>query len=133
MSKATAATSNKPHPTSPQVLTADPELELNTPKSATVWVGDHVHSRTRREGASREEVCRLPAKAIRRLDGNPIRHLRPHAERGAITAEYAVAIVAACGLGGVLVALLRSPAMQGALKAIINYGLKIAGVEGVHI
>jgi len=133
MPKAPAATSNRPHPTAPQALRADPELELNAPKSAPVCVGDHARSHTRREGTSRDEVCRVPAKAIRRLCGNPIRHLRPHAERGAITAEYAVAIVAACGLGGVLVALLRSPAMQGALKAIINYGLKIAGVEGVHI
>jgi len=54
-------------------------------------------------------------------------------QRGAITAEYAIMIVGACALGGVLVALLRSPAMQNALKAIINYGLKLAGVEGVHL
>jgi hypothetical protein len=32
-----------------------------------------------------------------------------------------------------MVALLRSPAMQAALKAIINFALKIAGVEGVHL
>jgi hypothetical protein len=42
-------------------------------------------------------------------------------------------IVGACAIGGVLVSLLRSPAMQNALKAIINYGLKLAGVEGVHL
>ncbi|MFF0266620.1 DUF4244 domain-containing protein [Kribbella sp. NPDC004536] len=54
-------------------------------------------------------------------------------QRGAITAEYAIIIVGACALGGVLVALLRSPAMQTALKAIINYALKLAGVEGVHL
>ncbi|MBP2354402.1 hypothetical protein JOF29_005512 [Kribbella aluminosa] len=32
-----------------------------------------------------------------------------------------------------MVALLRSPAMQAVLKAIMNFGLKIAGVEGVHL
>lgn len=58
---------------------------------------------------------------------------RRRTQRGAITAEYAIMIVGACALGGVLVALLRSPAMQNALKSIINYGLKLAGVEGVHL
>ncbi|MET9269633.1 DUF4244 domain-containing protein [Kribbella sp. NPDC003557] len=70
---------------------------------------------------------------MRRLYGNGIHRLRPRGEHGAITAEYAVLIVGVCGFGGVMVALLRSPAMQGALKAIINFGLKIAGVEGVHM
>ncbi|MEU4193058.1 DUF4244 domain-containing protein [Kribbella sp. NPDC026611] len=59
--------------------------------------------------------------------------LRIPTERGAATAEYAVSIVAACGLGGVLIALLRSPAMQNALKALINYALKLAGVEGFQL
>lgn len=59
--------------------------------------------------------------------------LRPRTERGAATAEYAVTIVAACGLGGILVALLKSPVMMNALKALINYALKIAGVDGVHL
>ncbi|WP_329005177.1 DUF4244 domain-containing protein [Kribbella sp. NBC_00709] len=65
---------------------------------------------------------------IRTLGG-----LRTRTERGAATAEYAVTIVAACGLGGILVALLKSPVMMNALKALINYALKIAGVEGVHL
>jgi hypothetical protein len=59
--------------------------------------------------------------------------LRTRTERGAATAEYAVTIVAACGLGGILVALLKSPVMMNALKALINYALKIAGVDGVHL
>ncbi len=75
----------------------------------------------------------LRGTGIRRLCGKGIDRLRNRAERGAVTAEYAIMIVGACAIGGVLVALLRSPAMQNALKAIINYGLKIAGVEGVHI
>jgi hypothetical protein len=86
-----------------------------------------------RHGIGRERARRLRAGAIRRMHGNAIRRMRARAERGAITAEYAILIVGACGLGGVLVALLRSPAMQGVLNAIINYGLKIAGVEGVHL
>ncbi|MBB5981364.1 DUF4244 domain-containing protein [Kribbella solani] len=62
-----------------------------------------------------------------------LRSLRLRTERGAATAEYAVTIVAACTIGGALVVLLRSPAMTNALKSIINYALKIAGVEGVHL
>ncbi|NIK54889.1 DUF4244 domain-containing protein [Kribbella shirazensis] len=60
-------------------------------------------------------------------------HLRTRTERGAATAEYAITIVGACAIGGLLVSLLKSPAMQNALKSIINYGLKMAGVEGVHL
>ncbi|MEV8376844.1 DUF4244 domain-containing protein [Kribbella sp. NPDC056861] len=63
----------------------------------------------------------------------PVRRSRPRGERGAATAEYAVSIVAACGLGGILIALLKSPAVQTALKAIINYALKAAGVDGVQL
>ncbi|WP_427886427.1 DUF4244 domain-containing protein [Kribbella sp. GL6] len=67
----------------------------------------------------------LPAKTIR--------HRRPRSDKGAITAEYAVLIVGVCGFGGAMVALLRSPAMQTVLKGIVNFGLKLAGVEGVHL
>ena len=59
--------------------------------------------------------------------------LRTRTERGAATAEYAVSIVAACGFGGILVALLKSDVMMNALKALINYALKLAGVEGVQL
>jgi hypothetical protein len=63
-----------------------------------------------------------------------VRHrLRNRSERGAATAEYAVSVVAACGFGGILVALLKSDLMMNALKAIINYALKLAGVEGVQL
>jgi hypothetical protein len=63
-----------------------------------------------------------------------VRHrLRNRSERGAATAEYAVSVVAACGFGGVLVALLKSDLMMNALKAIINYALKLAGVEGLQL
>lgn len=63
-----------------------------------------------------------------------VRHrLRTRSERGAATAEYAVSVVAACGFGGILVALLKSDVMMNALKALINYALKIAGVDGVQL
>jgi hypothetical protein len=59
--------------------------------------------------------------------------VRNRGERGAATAEYAVSVVAACGFGGILVALLKSDVMMNALKALINYALKVAGVEGVQL
>ncbi|MEV0287138.1 MULTISPECIES: DUF4244 domain-containing protein [unclassified Kribbella] len=69
------------------------------------------------------KALRLPTKR---------RSLR-RSERGAATAEYAVSVVAVCGLGGILVALLKSDAMLNALKALINYALQLAGVEGVQL
>jgi len=150
MPKAPTALSN---PTAiPQALTHPPRtpdhhLELRTPNADRVSHAPHnepaphtpthdLELRTATEAPERirrTRIRRLRHGLIQRLYGNGLHHLRAHAQRGAITAEYAVLIVGACGLGGVLVALLRSPAMQGALKAIINYGLKIAGVEGVHL
>jgi len=62
-----------------------------------------------------------------------LRRFRARSERGAATAEYATTIVAACGLGGILVALLKSDVMLNALKALINYALKLAGVEGIQL
>lgn len=61
------------------------------------------------------------------------RRSRRRTERGAATAEYAVTIVAACGFAGILVALIKSPAVLTLLKAIINYALKAAGVDGVQL
>ncbi|GAA1688290.1 hypothetical protein GCM10009745_36510 [Kribbella yunnanensis] len=61
------------------------------------------------------------------------RRFRTPSQRGAATAEYAVTIVAACGLGGILVSLLKSDVMLNALKALINYALKLAGVEGLEL
>ncbi|GAA0570919.1 DUF4244 domain-containing protein [Kribbella sandramycini] len=72
----------------------------------------------------------MPKALVIRPRRNP---LRRRSERGAATAEYAVSIVAACGLGGILVALLKSEVMMNALKALINYALKLAGVEGIQL
>jgi hypothetical protein len=62
-----------------------------------------------------------------------VRRFRNPDERGAATAEYAVSIVAACGFSGILIALLKSSAVMSLLKAIINYALKAAGLDGVQI
>ncbi|HEY3001736.1 MAG TPA: DUF4244 domain-containing protein [Kribbellaceae bacterium] len=61
------------------------------------------------------------------------RRNRRRDQRGAATAEYAVATVAACGFGGILVALLKSPAVQQLLKEIINFALRAAGMDGVQL
>jgi len=69
----------------------------------------------------------------RRTTPGRLRRFRTRSERGAATAEYAVTIVAACGLGGILVTLLKSDVMLNALKSLINYALKLAGVEGLEL
>lgn len=132
MPNTAAATSNPPLSAEPQAAPhPHNQLQSRTPDST---------SRVRRPRLTPFRSARinnlpsaLRTAGIRRLCGKGIDRLRHRAERGAVTAEYAIMIVGACAIGGVLVALLRSPAMQNALKAIINYGLKIAGVEGVHL
>ncbi|MFG1906508.1 DUF4244 domain-containing protein [Kribbella sp. NPDC048928] len=102
------------------------------PKTATATSNLPTLPPTTRRALSQ----RLYAKClqrVRRACHRGITRRRARTQLGAITAEYAIMIVGACAIGGVLVSLLRSPAMQNALKAIINYGLKLAGVEGVHL
>lgn len=111
------ATSNEPTPSAPE-----------EPTAATT---DQLTPTTHRTPSRRPPANRL--QRVRSTRPHGITRRRPRAQLGAITAEYAIIIVGACAIGGVLVALLRSPAMQNALKAIINYGLKLAGVEGVHL
>ncbi|WP_432886307.1 DUF4244 domain-containing protein [Kribbella sp. CA-245084] len=107
-----------PNPHDPQTTHSDSRTPEHVPHTR-----EHVpHTREHRR-----------ARTLRRVHSRTFRALRTRTERGAATAEYAVTIVAACGLGGILVALLKSPVMQNALKALINYALKIAGVEGVHL
>jgi hypothetical protein len=117
-----------PHTPAPTAVVAPQPFDPHTP--------DAVQSRT----LSRTPGHLLPhnrehrqGHTIQRFRSRSFRGLRTRTERGAATAEYAVTIVAACGLGGILVALLKSPVMQNALKALINYALKLAGVEGVHL
>lgn len=55
-----------------------------------------------------------------------LRELRARREDGAATAEYAVATMAACGFGGVLIELLTSDSIRGlltkAIKAALSFG-----------
>lgn len=136
MPKAAIATSNHPLPIEAQAA-AHPAPDSNSlpgtgvnllPSTGTNLLASRGTDRPRGT-----PIRPLSGTGIRRLYSKGINRLRHRAQRGAVTAEYAIMIVGACAFGGVLVALLRSPAMQNALKAIINYGLKIAGVEGVHI
>lgn len=55
-----------------------------------------------------------------RLDG-----VRP--DLGMSTAEYAVGTLAACGFAGLLVSILRSPAVQSLLVGIITKALSLGG------
>lgn len=48
-------------------------------------------------------------------------------ERGASTAEYAIVIMAAVALAGVLVAIMRSPEVQGMLLDLVERAFNAAG------
>lgn len=48
-------------------------------------------------------------------------------ERGASTAEYAIVIMAAVALAGVLVAIMRSPEVQGMLLDLVERAFHAAG------
>lgn len=49
------------------------------------------------------------------------------AERGAATAEYAVATLAAVGFAGLLVVILRSEEVRGMLTDIVRQALSLPG------
>lgn len=48
-------------------------------------------------------------------------------ERGAVTAEYAIATIAAVGFAALLVVVLRSDEVRGMLAALIRHALAIPG------
>jgi hypothetical protein len=48
-------------------------------------------------------------------------------ERGAVTAEYAIATIAAVGFAALLVVVLRSDEVRGMLTALIRHALAIPG------
>jgi len=52
-------------------------------------------------------------------------HLRAHRDRGAATAEYAVTIIAAVGLAGLLVTILASSDVRAMLLKIVKEALTI--------
>jgi hypothetical protein len=49
------------------------------------------------------------------------------AERGAVTAEYAIATIAAVGFAALLVVVLRSDEVRGMLTDLIRHALSIPG------
>jgi Flp pilus assembly pilin Flp len=49
------------------------------------------------------------------------------ADRGAATAEYAIATLAAVGFAGLLVVILRSDEVRGMLTDLIRHALSIPG------
>mgnify|MGYP001106196297 CR=1 FL=1 len=49
------------------------------------------------------------------------------AERGAATAEYAIATLAAVGFAGLLVVILRSEEVRGMLTDIVRQALQLPG------
>lgn len=48
-------------------------------------------------------------------------------ERGAVTAEYAIATVAAAGFAGLLAVVLKSGSVQGLLSGLISNALSVVG------
>lgn len=54
-----------------------------------------------------------------------IRTLREAGEAGMATAEYAIVMVAAAALAGVLLVILRSPTVRGLLEGLITGALGI--------
>lgn len=50
-----------------------------------------------------------------------------HSDRGAATAEYAIATMAAVGFAGLLVVILRSDEVRAMLTDIVRHALQIPG------
>ncbi len=57
----------------------------------------------------------------------PLVRLEPDGEGGAVTAEYAIATIAAVGFAALLVVVLRSDEVRGMLAALIRHALSIPG------
>jgi hypothetical protein len=53
--------------------------------------------------------------------------LRWRPDHGAVTAEYAIATIAAVGFAGLLVVVLRSDAVRGMLTDLIRHALALPG------
>lgn len=54
-----------------------------------------------------------------------IKELREQGERGAISAEYAIATLAAAGIGGLLIAILKSDGVRQQLTQMITSVLSV--------
>jgi Protein of unknown function (DUF4244) len=62
----------------------------------------------------------------RRVSGVRRRFSGRVVDRGVVTAEYAIIMLAACGFAGVLVAILRSGLMRGLLLGLVRRALSAA-------
>lgn len=54
-----------------------------------------------------------------------IKEIREQSERGAISAEYAIATLAAAGIGGLLIAILKSDGVRQQLTQMITSVLSV--------
>lgn len=76
----------------------------------------------RRHGAARDETLSPPVphgvRALRRLADD---------ERGAETAEYAIATMAAVAFAGLLVVIMRSDTVRAMLESLVQQALTFAG------
>jgi hypothetical protein len=57
----------------------------------------------------------------------PPHPIPPHSERGAATAEYAIATMAAVGFAGLLVVIMRSDEVRQILTDLVRSALTFAG------
>lgn len=73
------------------------------------------HPTARRRRVRPPAVRRLTRRVLRRLAG----------ERGAATAEYAVATMAAVGFAGLLVVILRGDEVRGILTDLVRNALTV--------
>jgi hypothetical protein len=55
-----------------------------------------------------------------------LRQLRRHRESGMSTAEYAVGTIAACAFAAVLLAILKSGAIQGLVTSVITTAISVS-------
>lgn len=73
----------------------------------------------------KQKVAKLFVKQTRKLQRVKTQIMR--CERGAVTAEYAIVIMAAVAFAGLLVVILRSPEVQDMLKQLVQNALESAG------
>lgn len=76
---------------------------------------EHANPHNRRAGDRRDRRRRLARRFAARIAG----------ERGAATAEYAVATMAAVGFAGLLVIILRGDEVRGILTDLVRNALTV--------
>ena len=89
---------------------------IDTPPPVDAGGDVDAHGRSRRRaGSARSTSARRLRRALRRVAG----------ERGAATAEYAVATMAAVGFAGLLVVILRGDEVRGILTDLVRNALTV--------